>query len=399
MISPQLAAAYLADETRHCPVPMAPGRFEYRRDARHDFVFFGHRPVRAYKQSGRWKFHEPEVRAAGRAVAALPWDPDDLADPRPGGPSSQGGSLLEPAGWRAQIWRLAGSAARTAHEEHGCPCGTPWYGHAMTWGLRCGLTEEVLRRRYGQYSIACILPVASLVWRGDTWMIPRTLAFMLDRWEAADEALGRAPTSCRVCGTMVTGSGWGTAATGGGQTLCPGCARATLLSYGGQFQGRPYAKIRDSAPQAGGYLCVLCDPPRPAAAWDHCHDHGLVRGPLCVSCNTMEGHGKEFLTLKGSTAHLLRCTQCRTTRTLPANHRLAALRQHLHRERAADGRDCPLHMCVQIAEGSDGGYIYTVTCADRTQSLLLSAEEAARIQARAVEEGLSSGPGAAGGEQ
>ncbi|MFC8095349.1 endonuclease domain-containing protein [Streptomyces sp. NPDC057301] len=31
--------------------------------------------------------------------------------------------------------------------------------------------------------------------------------------------------------------------------------------------------------RADDYLCRLCAETR-AAAWDHCHDHGFVRGPL-----------------------------------------------------------------------------------------------------------------------
>lgn len=392
MITPQLAATYLADEMERCPIPVAPGRFRYKynRDARHDFVFFGHQPVRAYKQSNRWMFYEPEVRAAGRAIAALPWDPDDLADPRPGGPSGQGGSLLEPTGWRAQVHGLVDSAARTAHEQSSCSCDTRWgYGHEKGWGLRCGLTADTLRRQYSEYAMACVLPVPALVWTHDTWLIPRAIAFILDQWEETDAALGRTPAPCKVCGTTVTEPGLRVATTSGGQRLCPTCAQTALLSYEGQFQGRAYFKIRENGPRAEDYLCLLCDPPRPAAVWDHCHDHGLVRGPLCGGCNTMEGHGKEFLTLKGATAHLLRCAQCRTRRTLPTNHRLAVLRRHLHREQATEGRDCPLHMCVRITAEDGGAYTYTVMCADRAQSFHLPAEEASRIQAEAAGEGLT----------
>ncbi|MEV6497854.1 endonuclease domain-containing protein [Streptomyces prunicolor] len=28
-----------------------------------------------------------------------------------------------------------------------------------------------------------------------------------------------------------------------------------------------------------------------ASVWDHCHEHGHVRGPVCPSCNTFEGKG------------------------------------------------------------------------------------------------------------
>ncbi|MFD3998942.1 endonuclease domain-containing protein [Streptomyces sp. NPDC058583] len=396
MITPQLAATFLADETRQCPLPMAPDRFRYKynRDARHDFVFFGHQPVRAYKASNRWKFVESDVRAAGRAVAALAWDPDDLVDPRPGGVGKQGGSRLEPTGWRAQIHSWIDAAARTAHDETGCACGVVWgYGYETSWGLRCGLTSDALRRQISEYAIACVLPVASLVWTNDTWLIPRTLAFILDRREETDENLSHAPVPCQVCGTSVTDPGRRAATTSGWKVTCPTCAQATLLSYRRQLEGKTYAKVRESGPPAEDYLCTLCDPPRPAAAWDHCHDHGLIRGPLCGSCNTLEGHGKDFLTLKGSAAHLLRCTHCRTRRTLPANHQLAALRRHLHLERGAEGCDWPLHMCVTLIEDGDRGYSCTVRCPGRPWSsstgFHLTADEADRILTWTVDDGLS----------
>ncbi|MEV7568764.1 endonuclease domain-containing protein [Streptomyces tanashiensis] len=396
VITPQLAAAFLADETRHCPIPMAPVgfRYKYNRDAKHDFVFFGHQPVRAYKTSNRWKFVESEVRAAGRAVAALAWDPHDLVDPCPGSAGRQGGSRLEPTGWRARIRGWIDRAARTAHEETGCSCGAVWgYGHEKSWGLRCGLTADALREQCGEYAIACVLPIASLAWTEDTWLIPRTLAFILDRQEETDENLGHTPRPCKVCGTDVTDHGRRAAAGSGRDVLCPACAQATLLSYRQQLDGKPYAKVRENGPPAQGYLCTLCDPPRPAAVWDHCHDHGLIRGPLCAGCNTMEGHGKDFLTLQGSTAHLLRCALCRTRRTLPTNHRLAALRRHLHRERGTPGCDWPLHMCVTLIDAGSSGFDCTVRCPgeqrSRSVAFHLTPEEADRIQARAVEEGLA----------
>ncbi|MFC9589398.1 endonuclease domain-containing protein [Streptomyces sp. NPDC056944] len=201
------------------------------------------------------------------------------------------------------------------------------------------------------------------------------------------------PTRCKVCATGVTDPGRRAAVSSRGNVLCPACAQATLLSYRQQLDGKPYAKVRENGPPAQDYLCTLCDPPRPAAAWDHCHDHGLIRGPLCAGCNTMEGHGKDFLTLQGSTAHLLRCAHCRTRRTLPTNHQLAALRRHLHLERGTPGCDWPLHMCVTLIDAGSSGFDCTVRCPgerrNRSVSFQLTPEEADRIQARAVEEGLS----------
>ena len=70
MIRQKLAVRYLADETSDCPIPMAPEHFMRKRFAEHDFVHFGDVGVRAYKHANRWQFIEPEVRSAGRTIAA-----------------------------------------------------------------------------------------------------------------------------------------------------------------------------------------------------------------------------------------------------------------------------------------------------------------------------------------
>ena len=38
---------------------------------------------------------------------------------------------------------------------------------------------------------------------------------------------------------------------------------------------------------ARSHLCVLCEYESSAWCWDHCHEHGLVRGPLCRTCNRL----------------------------------------------------------------------------------------------------------------
>ncbi|MFF5313076.1 endonuclease domain-containing protein [Streptomyces massasporeus] len=45
------------------------------------------------------------------------------------------------------------------------------------------------------------------------------------------------------------------------------------------MRGVLYESPRRRNTRAADYLCRLCKE-SPAAAWDHCHDHGYVRGPL-----------------------------------------------------------------------------------------------------------------------
>ncbi|WP_406016336.1 endonuclease domain-containing protein [Streptomyces sp. NBC_00984] len=80
---------------------------------------------------------------------------------------------------------------------------------------------------------------------------------------------------------------------------------------------------------ADDYLCWLCTTPQRAYYWDHCHDHGLVRGPVCASCNTFEGNGMVFVNRPGSVEHLLECTVCRAQHTLPRRHYEDVIRNHL----------------------------------------------------------------------
>jgi hypothetical protein len=52
--------------------------------------------------------------------------------------------------------------------------------------------------------------------------------------------------------------------------------------------------------------------PAPATVWDHCHEHGIVRAPLCIQCNRLMADVDAAI-IEG-TANLrqvrARCTQC-----------------------------------------------------------------------------------------
>ncbi|MFJ1608472.1 endonuclease domain-containing protein [Streptomyces sp. NPDC088253] len=68
----------------------------------------------------------------------------------------------------------------------------------------------------------------------------------------------------------------------------------------------PYESSRRRNTRADAYLCSLCKE-SPASAWDHCHDHGFVRGPLCGSRNTHEAKASPdwFLRHEDNVLHVL----------------------------------------------------------------------------------------------
>ncbi|MEU6106311.1 endonuclease domain-containing protein [Streptomyces flaveolus] len=94
--------------------------------------------------------------------------------------------------------------------------------------------------------------------------------------------------------------------------------------------------------------------PSQAFAWDHCHEHGHVRGPLCTSCNNVEGKTApdSFLQLEGGALHLLQCRGCREQRTLPRRFHLEVVRAHLKRTER-HGR-CHRQPYVRAAEHTHG---------------------------------------------
>ncbi|MGP8304435.1 endonuclease domain-containing protein [Streptomyces inhibens] len=89
----------------------------------------------------------------------------------------------------------------------------------------------------------------------------------------------------------------------------PQCTSTSHQKYTGHLHGARYAPLPRPI-RADDYLCQLCPEPRRASHWDHCHDHGYVRGPLCASCHAYEGLATGFLGVKAGLAHLLECRGC-----------------------------------------------------------------------------------------
>ncbi|OII59581.1 hypothetical protein BJP40_13265 [Streptomyces sp. CC53] len=112
--------------------------------------------------------------------------------------------------------------------------------------------------------------------------------------------------------------------------MCPPCSGAEFAAYTGHLRGVRYGQMRARTLRADDYLCRLCQSSR-ASVWDRCHEHDLVRGPLCGSCNIREGTGLPclFLRLEGAVLRLLVCRGCLERKPLPRRFHTAVVRAHL----------------------------------------------------------------------
>ncbi|MYV49030.1 hypothetical protein [Streptomyces sp. SID2888] len=224
MINQKLAAEYLADVTRTCLIPLAPERFRRKDRAPHDFVFFGHVPVRSYKHAGQWRFTPKDVLRAGRSVAELPWDSEDLVCLEH---AEQGARSLDGCtctGWRTEIRRVIDSVGAGS----GCGCHSPQAAAAQQ---PRHTAVDCLLRRYQDYTIACTLPVRALVWAGENWMVPRTLSCILDQRDEEENRLHAVGQPCGGCGALSSDSSWRTPTATGWKIICPACAAARLRRW------------------------------------------------------------------------------------------------------------------------------------------------------------------------
>lgn len=167
---------------------------------------------------------------------------------------------------------------------------------------------------------------------------------------------------CSSCGEQGPyWGGWRTPTKAGYVTRCPPCSGAAFQLYTGHLRGMPYDKHRRRGTRADDYLCRLCKDSQ-ASAWDHCHEHGFVRGPLCGSCNTSEGsrHPYHFLKRDGGTLHLLECRACLEQRTLSARYRPYVVRVHLE-QTERHGR-CRKQPYVREVEHAHGVHRFQLEC-------------------------------------
>lgn len=87
----------------------------------------------------------------------------------------------------------------------------------------------------------------------------------------------------------------------------------TRKVYRGEFQGHVYSEhtSRIGIGYASVFKCVTCA--NAAEVWDHCHEHGFLRGPLCRTCNTVtpKTNGEVWKRSENASKHFTECPECR----------------------------------------------------------------------------------------
>ncbi|MGC5041102.1 endonuclease domain-containing protein [Streptomyces sp. DT73] len=341
-ISREYARSIFADLTQSAMVPLDPDELIHMPGLRqHGHVFFGDIAVRCYKHKARWTYDERDIRRTGQALAELRLDLDDIVDVQL--PAYRGFGDSDPEDWQRVDWRerlvsqMFGQARRKAQVD------TPYMERDDSWkqvganGLPGNLTWEEFvascgRFRYSQ-NMAGTRPLELLTWSGQEWLLPRDYIALLDRWAQQEEQLTERARFCSSCGLQGPyWGGWRTATRKGYVTRCPPCSGAAFRPYAGHLRGVQYESAVRKRTRADDYLCRLCKE-RQASAWDHCHEHGHVRGPLCGGCNNRECKTPPdyFLRLEGGALHLLECRGCLEQRTLPPRFRQDVVRAHLER--------------------------------------------------------------------
>lgn len=376
MISPKLACAIFTDETRDASLPLRPDvllKTTSHHLRWHGHVVVGDVALRLYKHKGPWQYDERDVRRAARDLAVVTVDHDDLVEvvlPERQWREESRADDEDARGrvnWRGQIagWMYHEALSKELARDRPYTERSEWAQIGEN-GLPGELTwEEFVSARNGSGSSSTIggtYPLELFTRSEGCWWLPRAYTDLLDRWEVEEEKLLERARLCSRCGARgPRWSGWRTPTKTGYVTMCPPCSGAEFTAYTGHLRGVPYGQMRVRKLRADDYLCRLCQSSR-ASVWDHCHEHDLVRGPVCASCNTFEGKGLPELLLRREevVAHLLECTRCCRERTLPLRFHAAVAQAHLKAE--ARHASCPVQPHVRHRNTTETGHIFDLYC-------------------------------------
>jgi hypothetical protein len=371
LISLTAARQRVADSLTEPALRLAPEAIQthWLRETGH--FFLGAHPLRGHKQSGQWRVDDQDLaaavenlksltRTAGPLIpAGLPWT----------------GLEREPGhdDWRLTVqWELVREAAGARQRKKSQDT------------LDASLDPDVQRRaakvieqaldslrgqqpRAEPVTIAGIVVLDVMKRRAGTWCIPAGWASVLDGWQSSRLALLAEARRCAGCGRPADRAqewDWRSSGADGWITQCPDCAASAFPIYGGSMRGVLYTSERRRALRADAYLCSVCGLRR-AVDWEHCHDHGYLRGPACASCNhaevTQHGIWRGFDgTDRRTTRHLLHCHGCLTAKTLPRHHLAALVTTRL---RATERHPrCSAEPIVELSVVADGGFQAVLRC-------------------------------------
>ncbi|GAA2330527.1 hypothetical protein Scani_33780 [Streptomyces caniferus] len=405
-ITREYAHSVFGDLTQNAMVPLHPDDLLHMPGLReHGHVFFGDMAVRCYKHKARWMYDERDIRRTGQALAELRLDLDDVVDIQLPTYRDSG-----PEDWHRVDWRRRMVSQMFYLARHKAHDGRPYEERNDSWqtvganGLPGDLTwEEFAAAGSRSHSnMGGTRPLELLTWSGEKWLLPRAYVDLLDRWAQQEDDLVDRARVCSSCGRQGPHWGsWRTPTSKGYVTRCPPCSGAAFRPYTGHLRGVQYDSARRRGTRADEYLCQLCKGSQ-AAGWDHCHEHGHVRGPLCSSCNTREGTTPPyyFLQSEGGAQHLLECRSCLQQRTLPRRFHLAVVCAHLElTERHGRCRRQPYAREVEHARGvhhfrleCSGWHMPSTWTKDVTESEVAALVRAFVDQALATPEADGNGP-------
>jgi hypothetical protein len=238
-------------------------------------ILIGRTLIRAEKVGGKWHVSRDDLRDAARDLVALVAPlATPLTAPLSTAPASAPAEDVVTIRTTDPEWtgKLARMLRDTRQDE---PTWTgPTWKRSWYWGCQWG----------------CLDLAGIAVGSGETWTVPQRYFEFLAVGAALVEAVTVERRRCSRCGAAVARRvGWAEVDSAAGwENLCVTCLAAhhsRLRDYDGQLRDILYVRARyrreNPAPL---YRCVLCGDP--AVVWDHCHEHGYIRGPLCRRCNT-----------------------------------------------------------------------------------------------------------------
>jgi len=241
-------------------------------------IMIGRVLIRAGKMGGKWHVSRDDLKNAAWALTMLA-----KAAAQPESASGQGAITIRGSDpeWPGKLARMLHDTSQESPVWNGPTWKKAWYWSCQ-WGcldfsqIAEALTDAAPEPEHEHES-------------AEAWTVAPHYADFLAAGAALVEEAMIERRRCSRCGALVARRvGWADLDTPvGWENLCVTCLAthdSNLRDYSGQLRDIPYARARyrrENPPT--WYRCVVCG--LPAVVWDHCHEHGYIRGPLCRGCN------------------------------------------------------------------------------------------------------------------